>query len=78
MNKAGILAGILDVAKAAASLSPFTAATAKVGRAALDLMGEAREIIGAHPDKVAEFDQTREELERAVNAHADRTAASLD
>lgn len=80
MNKSKIIGSAIDVAT---HLAPLIAAgtggalAIAAGKAALDLIEDLNETAGAAPEKVAEFERSREELERAVNAHADRVIDSL-
>jgi hypothetical protein len=77
LNKSALIGSIIETAKAIAPLVPMGAQGLAAGRAVLNLIDEVKETAGAAPEKIAEFEATREEMERAVNAHADRTAASL-
>jgi len=79
-DKSKIIGSAIDVAK---NLAPLIAAgtgglaVLAAGKAALKLIEDLNETAGAAPEKIAEFEKSREELERAVNAHADRVIDSL-
>lgn len=77
MIASNIIAAAIAAANAAAEAAPLGAAAVKAGSAVLDLVNGLRGIAGATPEHIAEFEASREALERAVNDHASRTAASL-
>lgn len=73
-----LLASAGNVALALAKVVPLGGPAIAAGMAALDLLNGLRETASASDEKVAEFEAGREALERAVNARADATAASLE
>jgi len=73
-----LVASAGNLALALAKAVPLGGPVIAAGKAALDLLDNLRETAGASPEKIAEFEAGREALERAVNAHADATAASLE
>lgn len=77
MNASSILGNFLNIAKTVLPLVPFGAEGLAAGEAVLKTFDDFREVSGAAPEKIAEFDATREAFEAAVNAHTRRTADSL-
>jgi hypothetical protein len=78
MDKSALIASVIGVAKAVTPLiHSTTPATLTAGLAVLKLVDTLKATAGAAPDQIAEFDASREALEKAVAAHAGCTAASL-
>lgn len=68
---------ILTAGRAVLTLLPMGGQAIVAGRAIGELIDANRGKLTASADEVAALDAARNELEAAVNAHADRTLSSL-
>lgn len=72
-----LINGLVDIAKLALPLLPFGGPAIIIAQAATEAMRVATETMVLSDDEIRALDDSRIELERAVNEHAKNIAARL-
>ncbi len=73
----GFITGLIDVAQRVAPLVPYGEAAVKIALVVQEAMDEAKGTIALPDEDARLLEQSRQQLEAAVHAHATKTADSL-